>query len=208
MDEITLEQWARAWHSDDKAAITEASLGRVYQHVKRAEGGTSFAVLTAYRNGVPKKQNMANQKNLESRLRQQGYGYFKLTGFWKECQDPSMEYDDCPESMKVPVREPSLFVPKMTLDDAVAQAKRFDQDTIIYAGEQTKGNVALYSKSGRKIADLGTFHPNTIGRAYSMVKGKTFTFEGVGYKPSNYMSRVAFDKIIEQLDQQSTQTQK
>jgi len=205
MEEISLEQWAKAWHSGDLNAITEASLGRVYQHVKRAEGGTSFAVLTAYRDGVSTKENQANQRKLEKAIRDQGLGFFKLTGFWKECQDPTMEYNDCPESMKVPVREPSMFVPKMQLDNAVKLGKKFDQDSIIYAGEETGGKVALYGKNGQKQATLGTFHPNTMADAYSMVKGKTFTFEGVGFKPNSYMSRMAFDKLMGQLIEETGQ---
>lgn len=199
MKEPTLEDLARAWHSYDIDSITEASLGRVYQHVQRAEGGTSFAVLTAYRDGVSPKDNQANQKKLENALRKRNLGFFKLTGFWKECQDPTMNYGDCPESMKVPVREPSLFVPKMDLNDAVALGKQFNQDSVIYAGEETDGKVAIYGKNGRRQAILGTFHPNTIGDAYSMVKGKSFTFEGVGYKPSSPSSRTAFEKLMETL---------
>jgi len=191
MKEITLEELVKIIKSGDKTRINEASLGRVYQHIQRDASG-SFAILTAFRGGFTKKQNIQRNKKLQSDVRSMGLGFFKVKGYWVECQDSSLEYSDCPDDMKVPVVEDSLFVPNITKEQAVKMAKKYDQDAIIYSGSDTGDKVELVSKSGSTIMNLGKFNPNKIAQAYTKVKGKSFTFEGFRYTPQGMMEGLVF----------------
>ena len=191
MKEITLEQLVKIIKSGDKTRINEASLGRVYQHIQR-DASDSFAILTAFRGGFTKKQNIQRNKKLQSDVRSMGLGFFKVKGYWVECQDSSLEYSDYPDDMKVPVVEDSLFVPNITKEQAVKMAKKYDQDAIIYSGSDTGDKVELVSKSGSTIMNLGKFNPNKIAQAYTKVKGKSFTFEGFRYTPQGMMEGLVF----------------
>ena len=61
MKEITLEDIAIAIKGGNKVEINEASLGRVYQHITR-DASKSFAILTAFRGGNSKQQNLQRNK--------------------------------------------------------------------------------------------------------------------------------------------------
>ena len=61
--------------------INEASLGRVYQHITR-DASKSFAILTAFRGGNSKQQNLQRNKKLQSDVRSLGLGFFKVKGYW------------------------------------------------------------------------------------------------------------------------------
>lgn len=196
MEEVnTLEQLAEAIQSGNKSKINEASLSRVYQHVM-SDGSESFAIITAYRYQNSKEANMALNKKLEADIRSLGLGFFKLKGYWLECQDSNIEYADCPKDQLVPSIEQSLFVPNINKKQATALAKKYDQDAIVYQGPDIIGNVLLISKSGAKIAMLGKFSPNKIAQGYSKIKGRNFTFEGFEYKPSGMMSNLAFEAYL------------
>ncbi len=195
MNEITLEHLAQAIKSGDKDKINEASLGRVYQHIK-GDASKSFAIITAFRGGYSLKQNRARNKQLGSAIRSLGLGFFKVTGYWVECQDDSLEYDECPDNMKKPVKEFSYFVPDISKKDAVKLGKKYDQDAIIYQGEETGQKVELLSKSGSSIMKLGKFSPSKIKQAYTQVKGHTFVFEGFRYQPTGQLENLAFKAYL------------
>lgn len=192
-----LKELAKAIISGDKSAINEASLGRVYQHVKK-DASDSFAIITAYRGQYTKSKNKSRNKELESQVRSLGLGFFKLQGYWLECQDDSMEYADCPDDMKVPSVEEALFIPNISMKDAIRLGKNYDQDAIIYQGSETNDKVELVSKSGSSIMKLGDFHPNKIAQAFSKVKGRTFTFEGFRYNPTGMMSNMVFKQYLKE----------
>ena len=197
MKEITIEDLAIAIKSNDKNMINEASLGRVYQHVTK-NASESFAIITAFRGGFSKQENISRNKSLEGNVRSLGLGFFKVKGYWVECSDSSLDYDSCPEDKKVPVVETSLFIPNISQKDAVRLGKLYDQDAIIYQGKETNDKVELISKSGKTLAKLGEFSPNKIKQAYTKVKGKSFTFEGFEYRPSGMLSNIAFESYLKQ----------
>ena len=56
----TLENIVKAIKDGDKNEISEASLGRVYQHMTK-QGSESFAIITAFRGGYSNKENLSRR---------------------------------------------------------------------------------------------------------------------------------------------------
>ena len=195
MKVVTLENLAYAIKYGNKSSVNEASLNRVYQHTQK-EASDSFSIITAYRGGNSKSDNTKRNKRLESDVRSLGLGFFKVKGYWMECKSADIDYSKCPDDMKIPVVEESLFIPNITKSNAVRLAKKYDQDAIIYQGKETNDTVELISKSGGSIDKIGKFSAGKIARAYTKVKGKSFTFEGFEYKPNGMLTRMAFESIM------------
>jgi len=194
---ITLENIVVAIKTGDKSEINEASLGRIYQHIK-SEASDSFAIITAYRGGFSKSENNKRNKNLESDVRSMSLGFFKVKGFWIECEDPSIDYNDCPADLKHPVVEISLFIPNISKKDAIRLGRKYEQDAIIYQGKETNDKVELIDKNGKTMMKLGKFSPNKIKQAYTKIKGKSFTFEGFQYKPFGQLENLMFEYLMNQ----------
>ena len=155
--------------------LDEASLARAYQHVVEKKV-PSWGMLTAYRYANTKKQNQDANKKLEKDLRTKGYGFFKVEGHWQECQDANLNYTDCPKDKLQDSIEVSLFVPGMKKEDAKSLCKKYEQDAVIYGGEDTKGDAHLIFKNGTE-DNIGKFQPGKVEQAYSKFKGgKTFVF--------------------------------
>lgn len=160
----------------DKPGIHEASLGRFMQHAERATE-VGFAILTNWRQEFSKKENLADFKELKTTLRGRGLGFNVLNGHWQECQDPTVAYDDCPKEELVDAIEPSLFVTGIDLELAKRLGNQYEQDAIVFAGPETKGQVTLLFRDGSQV-ELGEFSPMSIGQAYSELKGgRSFRFE-------------------------------
>jgi hypothetical protein len=126
------------------------------------------------------------------------WDFLKLKGYWVECQDPDLEYAQCPDDMKVPVVEDSLFVPNISREQAIKLGKKYEQDAVIYSGEETDNNVELVSKTGTSIMKLGKFSPSKIAQAYTRIKGSSFTFEGFEYRPTGQMESLVFEAFLKQ----------
>jgi hypothetical protein len=155
--------------------LDEASLARAYQHVVEKKV-PSWGMLTAYRYANTKKQNIQANKMLEKDLRSKGYGFFKVEGHWQECQDSNLNYIDCPEGKLQDSIEVSLFVPAIKKRDIELLCKKYNQDAVIYGGEDTKGDAHLIFKNGSE-DNIGKFQPGKAEQAYSKFKGgKTFVF--------------------------------
>jgi len=161
----------------DLDALNEASLSRVYQHVKKAKK-KSFGILTSWRAGNSKRENLADFKRLAGEVRSLGLGFFKLIGHWKECQDPTVDYAKCPPDQLQDTKEPALFVPGISLKDVKRLGAKYEQDAVVYGGPDTDGKVMLIPRGG-SMSSLGSFSPNKIAQAYSRVRGRPFTFEYV-----------------------------
>jgi hypothetical protein len=156
--------------------LDEASLGRVYQHVMSDKNTKSWGMITAYRSINTPKQNKELNKQLAVELRGKGLGFFKVEGRWRECQDVNVKYADCPSDKLVDSIETTYFVPNISMDLVHDLGKKYDQDSVLYGGSETKGNAHLIFRDGSH-DDVGKFHPNTIQQAYSKMKGgRTFAF--------------------------------
>jgi hypothetical protein len=163
----TLEHIAQATAAGDWVEVTEASIGRIYQHHKKA-GHTSFAVVSAWRSDADRGKNIDGTNELKASLAKHGYGYNKMTGMGQE------------EDGRVSANEPSFFVHGMTKEHAIAHGTQFGQHSVIYGGPETGGRAHLirttiYPGETAKIGDhqdLGTFHAGAVSKYFSKVRGK------------------------------------
>jgi len=186
LEEILLARLLR-----DQSGLYEASLARVWQHVRNApEFG--FAILTSWRqsiDGVPlsSQENHGRLQKLKGSLRDLGLGFFVVNGHWKECQETDVSWEDCPPDKMVDAVEPALFVSNISLEQAHKLGNDYQQDAILYSGPETKGNTILVDRAGKTI-ELGAFSPNTISQGFSQLRGskkrnrRTFKFEGLSWK--------------------------
>ena len=160
--------------------INEASLGRIYQHVVSNPKMKNWGVVTASRGELTPAENKQRNKELETDLRKLGYGFVHVDGMWQECRKPDTEYKDCPDDMKVPTEEKSLFIPNISQEHIQALGKKYQQDSVLFADDKAKANgeaTFIDSKSGESF-NIGKFSPGKIAQGYSKMKGgKVFTFE-------------------------------
>lgn len=160
--------------------INEASLGRIYQHVVSQPKIKNWGVVTASRGELTPAENKQRNKELENDLRKMGYGFVHVDGMWQECRKPNTEYKDCPDDMKVPTEEKSLFIPNISKEDVQSLGKKYQQDSVLFADEETKAKgeaTFIDSKSGESF-NIGKFAPGKVAQGYSKMKGgKVFTFE-------------------------------
>ena len=194
--EVTYREILKARMAGNQVALNEASLGRVYQHVKRAGKDGTLGIITAYRFAndknvkITRKQNVAANRRLLQDIKSQGLGVFKLIGHWRECQDTSVEYEDCPEKDLVDVKEASFGVPGISRDLLLKLTKKYEQDASVYLGPDTGGKAVLLWKSG-KVDKLGSFTPQKIAQGWSQVRGGHWTFEGFDYPAQSWVDALA-----------------
>jgi hypothetical protein len=156
--------------------IDEASLNRVYQHVSGNKNVKSWGMITAFRHANNKNQNLDANKSLEKDLREKGLGFFRVEGHWQECQNKDIPYAECPKDQLVDSTETSFFVPNIKKDDLHNLCKKYEQDAVVYGGEDTNKEATLIFKDGSE-ESVGTFKPDKVQQAYSKLKGgKTFAF--------------------------------
>ena len=165
--------------------LDEASMGRIYQHIVSNPKTNSWAVITASRGENSPAENAKRNKDLENDLRKMGLGFVHADGMWRECKNQSIEYKNCPEELKVPSEEKVLFIPNIPKDKAVELGKKYQQDSVLYADEETKAKgeaTFIDSKSGEEF-NIGKFTPGKVAQGYTKMKGdKVFTFLQPGEK--------------------------
>lgn len=149
----------------------------------------SYGILTSWRAGNTRAENMKGLKQLEAILKSKGLGFFKMEGHWQEAPDGGQSYEDTPKDQLSDVKEPSLFVPGITYDLIRKLGKKYSQDAIVYSGPEVGNKTVLVFGDGSK-QDIGKFHPQKIAQAYSKVHGATFTFE--------YVTQSWTEKLVEQ----------
>ncbi len=166
--------------------LDEASLGRVLQHIQGKKNVKSWGVVTAYRYGNTPAENKEANKRLASQIRQRGLGFFELEGHWQECQNKHINYFDCPKEELKDSTEIALFVPNISIKDLHKLGNEFEQDAVLYGGEDTKRKGMLVYKNGR-LENVGDFHPDNMQQAYSKMRntGKVFAFQREKNKKKN-----------------------
>ena len=160
--------------------LDEASIGRIYQHIVSSPKTKSWAVITASRGELTAAENKQRNKELEAILRKKGYGFNHADGMWRECKDQGIEYKDCPEEMRIPTPEKVLFIPNIPKKLAVALGKKYQQDSVLFADEETKekGEATFIDSKSGEAFNIGKFSAGKIAQGYSKLKGgQVFTFE-------------------------------
>ena len=179
--------------------LNEASLGRIYQHVVSNPKMKNWGVVTASRGELTAAENKQRNKELEKDLRDMGYGFVHVDGMWQECRKPDTEYKDCPDDMKVPTQEKSLFIPNISKDDVLKLGNKYQQDSVLFADEETKAKgeaTFIDSKSGESF-NIGKFSPGKVAQGYSKLKGgQVFTFEPKAEEPTAEGPRTEVDDVV------------
>jgi hypothetical protein len=129
-----------------KELLTEASLSRIYQHVKNH----SVGAITAYRNDKDKKTNELSNRKLTSYLTNRGYNITVIDGGYVENPGTENEHE---------VTEKTLFVvnPKEGDDndqleqDLIKLGQLYDQDSIL--SYRNGGKPTYIGTSNRPDAD-------------------------------------------------------
>jgi hypothetical protein len=156
--------------------IDEASLSRVYQHVSGHPKVKSWGMMSGYRNANTKEQNRATNQQLEKDLRAMNLGFFKVEGHWKECQDSSVSWQDCPKDQLKDSVEESFFIPNISNEQLLGLTKKYNQDSAVYGDKENPGEAFLLFKNG-STENIGKFNANKVATAYSQMKGdKSFLF--------------------------------
>lgn len=165
--------------------LDESSMGRIHQHIVSNPKVKNWGVVTASRGELTPAENTKRNKELENDLRKLGYGFVHVDGMWQECRKPNTEYKDCPDDMKVPTEEKSLFIPNISKEHIQSLGKKYQQDSVLFADEETKARgeaTFIDSKSGESF-NIGKFAPGKVAQGYSKMKGdKVFTFLQPGEK--------------------------
>lgn len=178
---ITHRDIVKARLAGDMKRLTEASLGRIWQHIQKAGGEDKpLGFISAFAFGPDeggKKANMAATDKLYSDLRSMKLGPAKLIGYWKGCKDkPNLSWDECPKEDRITTREVTFAVPGISRKDLIRLGSKFLQNSVIIV---ENGRVELIElRKGNATVDLGKFTPMKIADAYSRVKGHPFVFEG------------------------------
>lgn len=149
--------------------LTEASLGRIYQHVMSMKNTQSWMIMSASLDSNTPQQNNEKTKQLKQDIRRLNLGFFPLEGYGQEPDDNG--------DIQV-VKEESVFVINIDLKQSMKLMKKFHQFGIVYSGPETDHKIELIEQDGSK-TNLGSFRPMKIAQFFSKVKGKSFTFESV-----------------------------
>jgi hypothetical protein len=169
-------------------ALHEASLGRVYQHVRNLNE-SSFLIISGWRAANTKKQNLEQNRKLAESIRSLNLGFNRLIGHWRECQDDSLPYDQCPPDQLRDSKEESFFVPNASLKQAKLLCKQFNQDAVVYGGPDVGSKIVLVFRDGSTQEIASKFTPNKISQAFSQVRGKSFVFEGFEYPAQTWIEK-------------------
>lgn len=169
------------------------SLSRIWQHSNESNIG----MITAYRGEFDVKQNNARNKELASLIRQAGFGYVQVTGFYIENLGQNDERK---------VQEKSFLVMSSATDSSklrdflIKMGIKFNQDSIFYKDASKDKGVLIGTASGRwpgmKVEVVaGKFTPQKLGTYYTKMKGdRKFTFESVEC-PQGLMPRALQEKL-------------
>jgi len=164
--------------------IQEASLSRVYKHF--TEDNTTVVIFTAFRDGVSYKQSVQKNRKFAANLKNAGFGYFFVDGYFPENEGTDDE---------VQVKEDSIFAiangpneSKKLIDLCHKLANSENQDSIIVK-ELDKG-IYFLDKSGKKDSEyLGKQKVSfkEVGKFYTKLRNKKtsnlFVFEGTHTRP-------------------------
>lgn len=154
--------------------INESSLSRVWQHFK--DKNTTVVILTGFRGDLEKSKNTQRNKAIAADLKNAGYGYFYVDGYWIENKGTKEERK---------VSEDSIFAITTNLNksnDLVQLAhklgNKYNQDAIF---AKTPKEVKLIFKDGSSEKLTGGLKPGKLGDFYTKLrnnkKSNTFVFE-------------------------------
>ena len=169
-----------------KTNIDEASLSRVWKHFKNPD--TTIVIFTAFRDEVSKEKSIQKNKKFAAVLKNNGFGYFFVDGYFPENEGTDDE---------VQVHEDSIFAiaSKNKSNNLINLchdlANSTNQDSIIVK-ELDKGIYFLDSNGTKHELTKGTVTYKEIGKYYTKLRNKkvsnTFVFEGTHFNSGFFQS--------------------
>lgn len=152
--------------------LNEVKLGRVLQHFKSER---TVVILTGFRGDKSEKENEQRNKAIAGKLRNAGFGYFYVDGYWIENKGTADELKVSEDSIFT-MAEPNKSKDLIELTHKLAN--EYDQDAIFVKSKE--GVYLLYANGKKEILD-SKFKANKIGDFYTQLRGKgkasTFVFE-------------------------------
>lgn len=152
--------------------LLETSLGRVWQHAK---SDRPIAILTAFRGEYDHETNLKRNKELAAKIRNLGYGFFFVDGYWIENAGTDKEIHVAEDSIFVvaPIDSDESFKNHM-----IGLGNTYEQEGVLL---KTTDGTKIYDQDGEVIADIGTLKPSKMGDMYTRLrnnkKSNTFVFE-------------------------------
>ena len=160
-----------------KEYITEASLGRLHQHMQ----GRNIGILSAHRGNLSHEENTKRHAQLKKDVRDAGYGYVNVHGHYTENKGT-------PQERKV--KEHSIVVIGKKGDDnghlkgfLKKHGEKYNQDSILHKSHDSDeahligtSHSSDWLKHGEHMS-VGKFHPNKAGEFHSKLRNKTKTFQ-------------------------------
>lgn len=161
--------------------MNESRLTRVWQHFKSDK---TIVIFTAFRDENTYEENNRKNRKFAAILKNSGFGYFFVDGYFPENEGTSDE---------IQVKENSIFViaEKNKGSDLIKLchelANSAKQDSIIV--KESDGNIYFLESNGNKEKLNGDMKPGKLGKYYTQLRNKkqsnTFVFEnerdGLGY---------------------------
>lgn len=160
--------------------ITEASLGRLWQHFKE---GSPMVIISSDRSERSKAENKKCFDELKQNIRLAKFGYVKVKGGYTETDKDGNSHEIEAENSCIifgtPETEKRLYVLGMKLGNA------FNQECFLWVGcdgvaywVYTIDDSVRNIQVGKKIR-LGEFHTQKIGQYYTKIGKKQFSFKEI-----------------------------
>jgi len=161
---------------EEAKKLTETSLGRIFHHTKNSNIG----MISASRGELDPSENKTNHSNLGQDIRNAGFGYQHIVGYYTENKDT-------PDEKKVKENSYIIFGKKGPDNGALKgflkkYGAKYGQESVLYKPYNSEDAYLIGTKEGGfpgkdKTYDIGKFHPNRTPEMYSALKnGRTFTF--------------------------------
>ena len=166
-----------------KDYLIETTLSRVWKHSSNEE--IPITIITAFRGENTEKNNIQLNKALAAEIKNAGYGYFFLKGYWIE--NVGTEYEE-------KVGESSIFVVGNENDNGklLGLTKKwiikYKQEAALVKRCKTTIFELLSNNGQSKI--VGKLKPGVFNDIYSKIRrgNRTFIFENIVNLPGNWFS--------------------
>lgn len=163
--------------ADGWQQLDEAGLSRILTHIDKRNIG----FISAFRGGsaTPLAQNRARNRELQTNIRQAGFGFLRVNGSWAENEGTPQERQVNEESFMV-IGSDSNDSGNMRGFLKKAGAK-YQQDAVIFKPWNSTGASLIFMNNPSELKPIGTFsmNPQNINKMYSKFKGHNFVFHSI-----------------------------
>lgn len=168
----------------EQLELTEASMGRLWQHY---ENGDVIAIISSDRSDRSNRENSENYKQLKYGVARYGFGYNRARGGYIE----TVSLEDGTTKEQEVVGERSLIVycspeEQNQLFNLIKHLGQvYNQECVLFVDKNKQAFWFYTTDSADKkhkkgdIVKLGQFHPQRIGKFFTKIGKKNFSFETI-----------------------------